>query len=215
MDTSSSIFVIDESSTALESAIRNLKQNGNVIAVPTETIYGVACNLSEESIQSLYQIKKRDPAKPVALCVASVDDIPKYSKCTIPMELLKKLLPGPVTVVFERSELVPKQLNPHTTLIGIRVPDYEFLKKVTSSIGAIALTSANISNQESSLCIEEFKELWPKLAGIYDGGRIVSNSKAGSTVVDLSIEGKYKIIRDGMALQDTTSKLSQYGLVPA
>jgi len=190
-----------------------LTKEGHVIAVPTETIYGVATNLSPLSIDNLYRVKKRDLSKPVALCLSSVEEISTYGKQTVSDSILRELLPGPVTVVFERTPNLTKELNPGTSLIGMRIPDFPFLQAVVKKHGAFALTSANISNAQSSLSIEEFKELWPQLAAIFDAG-VIPSVRFGSTVVDLSVPGHYSIIRDGQALENTTRVLKNHGLSP-
>ena len=86
-------------------------------------------------------------------------------------------------------------MNPNTDLIGIRIPDSLFVREISNEMGAIALTSANISNEQSTLCVSEFSNIHSSLSAIFDGGRL--NVRSGSTVVDLSIKGKYKIIREG------------------
>lgn len=88
-------------------------------------------------------------------------------------------------------------MNPGTSLIGIRIPQNNFIRDIARQCDqAIALTSANISSYQSPLCIEDFKELHPYLSMIFDDGKI-SNTNEGSTVIDLSHPGYYRIIRDG------------------
>ncbi len=73
---------------------------------------------------------------------------------TVNDEQLSSLLPGPVTLVFERKTSLPKELNPNTSSIGIRIPNYKFIIELSKYCDEpIALTSANISNQPSSLNI--------------------------------------------------------------
>ena len=102
--------------------------------------------------------------------------------------------------MFDRKKSLPAELNPNTTSIGIRIPDYKLMIELARACNEpLALTSANISNQPSSLSIKEFEPIWSKLDLIIDGGEL-SNSeaaKAGSTVIDLTIENKFKIIRNG------------------
>ena len=70
-------------------------------------------------------------------------------------ELLRELLPGPVTTVFERRELLNPQLNPGNPLVGIRVPDYPFVRQLVARCShPLALTSANVSNSRSTVAIE-------------------------------------------------------------
>ncbi len=118
---------------------------------------------------------------------------------TLSSEQLSALLPGPVTLVFDRKPSLPAELNPvNNESIGIRIPDNQFMIELAQHLDEpIALTSANISNQPSSLEIQEFTPLWTSLDLIVDAGRLISSSKAGSTVVDLTRKGYFHIIREG------------------
>ena len=121
-------------------------------------------------------------------------------------------------MVFERTEDLNVDLNPATPLIGIRVPDYPFLQKLVAACRQpLALTSANPSGAKSCVRAEEFHSLWPGLAVVYDGGELgtTEESRLGSTVVDLSTRGQYKVIRDGCAFASTTETLHKHGLVRA
>ncbi len=189
---------------------------GEVIATPTDTIYGLACLANNtKAVRQIYQIKGRDFAKPISICVAELQDLHKWSKVTVPEELLEQLLPGPVTLCFERLPCLNPELNPQSNLVGIRIPDYPFIREVCRLTNLpLALTSANVSNTQSALAIGEFSELYPKLSCIFDGGTLglTETSRQGSTIVDLSKQGYYKIIRPGSAEISTTNKLKQFGL---
>ncbi|XP_061770979.1 yrdC domain-containing protein, mitochondrial isoform X2 [Nerophis ophidion] len=150
-------------------------KDGHVVAVPTDTIYGLACLAQNTgAVRKIYDIKSRNEQKPLAICVGEIQDIYKYCKVKVKEELLADLLPGPVTLVFERSEILNKELNPFT---------------------------------------REFKDLWPKLAVVVDGGPIGDQTRLGSTVVDLSVRSRYRIIRAGCALSSTVDVLEgKYGL---
>jgi tRNA threonylcarbamoyl adenosine modification protein (Sua5/YciO/YrdC/YwlC family) len=198
---------------AVLAAVRPALLAHSVIAVPTDTIYGLACLAqSQQAVDAIYAIKGRDEKKPIAICVSSVDEISEYGKITVPMDVLHALLPGPVTVVFERTAKLNPALNPFTSLIGIRVPDHPLTKSLVEAAGQpLALTSANRSGEPSTLDISEFTHLWPQLAVIVDGGRI-SESRSGSTVVDLSQPGIYTIIRPGDAMARTCQVLESFGI---
>ncbi|KAL7643250.1 UNVERIFIED_CONTAM: hypothetical protein RMT77_006541 [Armadillidium vulgare] len=190
--------------------------DGSVIALPTDTIYGIACLAqNDKAIKSIYKIKKRKTEKPLAICVNSVEDIYIWGKVTVPDELLHSLLPGPVTLIFERSEALNPGLNPDTNLVGIRIPDHLFIREVVSKCGSpIALTSANISCEKSPLKISEFQELWDKLGKVFDGGTLGESThcRKGSTIIDLSISGCYKVIRKGSAYSNTSKILHKFEL---
>lgn len=201
---------------AVSTAVDILREGG-VIAVPTDTLYGLACSATNTSgINKLYDIKKRDENKPVAICIGKVSDIPKWAHIShLSLKLLSALLPGPVTLILNCT----KELNPLLVCnnkIGIRVPNYPFILDVCNKLNCpIALTSANRSSEPSTVSVDEFKVLWPQLSGIFDGGIVGKRdgSRDGSTVVDLSEIGFYKIIRNGIAFEETVQTLENFGLV--
>ncbi|XP_063368831.1 threonylcarbamoyl-AMP synthase [Cydia amplana] len=192
---------------------------GQVIAVPTDTIYGLACSANcPEAIKKLYSIKGRDSAKPVAICVTYIDNVRKWGNAEhLSNDLLNSLLPGPVTVVLEKTkELNNPYLNPKTTKIGIRIPDHSFINKVTEKFDMpIALTSANFSNEPSTLSVKEFQHLYCHLGAVFDGGVLsqgLDQNRTGSTVVDLSKTGCYSIIRRGTSYEHVVKVLEENGL---
>ncbi|KAF5206691.1 Yrdc domain-containing protein [Thalictrum thalictroides] len=198
-----------------DEAIKSIKQ-GKVIAVPTDTLYGFACDAcSTGAVNKIYEIKGRKQTSPLAICVGDVSDIERFAVTDhLPHGLLDNLLPGPVTVVLSRDEssLLEKTLNPGLDSIGVRVPDSNFIRIIArGSNSALALTSANLSGQPSSVCIHDFEDLWEHCAYVYDGG-LLPSGRAGSTVVDLITGGKYQILRSGSALKETVAILHRYSL---
>ncbi|XP_019367640.1 PREDICTED: yrdC domain-containing protein, mitochondrial, partial [Gavialis gangeticus] len=194
-------------------------QAGGLVALPTDTIYGVAC-LAQDSraVRAVYSLKGRDGSKPLAICLSCVEHIYRYCHVNVPEELLRDLLPGPVTLVLQRSDGLNKDLNPFTLLVGVRIPNHTFIRELAQACpGPLALTSANVSSQASTLTVSEFQDLWPQLSLVIDGGPLGDTQspecRLGSTVVDLSVSGKYTIIRPGCALAPTVEILKQkYGL---
>ncbi|XP_057259386.1 threonylcarbamoyl-AMP synthase [Pezoporus wallicus] len=207
--------------TEAVSAAAGALRAGGLVAVPTDTVYGVAC-LAQDSgaVRSIYSLKGRNGRKPLAICLGDVERLYRYCRVNVPDELLRDLLPGPVTLVLQRSEELNKDLNPFTSLVGVRIPNHPFIRELARACsGPLALTSANISSQASTLTVSEFQDLWPQLSLIIDGGPIGDvqspECRLGSTVVDLSVSGKFSIIRPGCALTPTVEILTQkYGLVP-
>jgi len=187
---------------AIERAVRALRRE-KVIALPTDTIYGFACDArSPAGVAALYAMKSRDFAKPIAIAVGEVKDIETYGDVDdVPRGLLEAILPGPVTVLARRRRGAfgaSEALNPGVDLIGIRVPNCDFVRAVCRAHGgAIALTSANRSGEVSTTAVEEFAPLWADCEEVFDGGRI-EGSRLGSTIVDLSARGGlYGIVREG------------------
>ncbi|XP_057954980.1 uncharacterized protein LOC131148989 isoform X2 [Malania oleifera] len=196
-------------------AIEALKA-GKVIAVPTDTLYGFACDAcSLGAVSRIYEIKGRKHTSPLAICVGDVSDINRFAVTDhLPHGLLDSLLPGPVTVVLRRGEssILEKSLNPGLDSIGVRVPENNFIRIIArGSRSALALTSANLSGQPSSVCAKDFENLWEQCAYVFDGG-VLPSGKAGSTVVDLTQLGKYKILRPG-ACKETVAILEKHSLM--
>uniref|UniRef100_A0A9L0S8J7 Threonylcarbamoyl-AMP synthase n=1 Tax=Equus caballus TaxID=9796 RepID=A0A9L0S8J7_HORSE len=179
-----------------------------MVAVPTNTLYSLACS-------------GRSEAKLLAVCLGLVADIYRYCHVRAPEGLLKDLLPVPMTLVMERSEQLNKDLNPFTPLVGIRIPDHAFMQDLARVFGGpLPLTSANLSSQASSLNVEEFQDLWPQLSLVIDGEPAGDGQSSeyhlGSAVVDVSVPGRFGIICPGCALESTTAILQQkYRLLPS
>ncbi|CAF2082593.1 unnamed protein product [Rotaria magnacalcarata] len=185
----------------IDRCISILKNNG-VIAVPTDTIYGLAALVnSEQAIRRIYEIKGRSFTKPLAIAVGYVEDVFSWSKPTLTKEQLGngQLLPGPVTLMFERNSSLPDYFNPNVTNVAIRIPNCQFMIELAQRLKQpMALTSANISNEPSTICIDEFKVLWQDVDLVVDGSVLASNDRRGSTIVDLSQSDYFHIQRKGI-----------------
>lgn len=198
-----------------------LLYKGSVIALPTDTVYGLACSANDPlAIQKLYDIKGRDELKPVAICVSSIKQLKHWGEAShLSKALLEQLLPGAVTIVLNKSKnLDNPYLNPDNQKIGIRIPDCEFIRQVSFAfVAPIALTSANKSGEKSTLEVYEFKDLWSDLGAVFDGGHLgdVNNKnkqRSASTVIDLSEPGYYQIIRNGIAVDRTIDVMNEFGI---
>ncbi|XP_032451802.1 yrdC domain-containing protein, mitochondrial [Nasonia vitripennis] len=196
-----------------------LLRNGKIVAMPTDTIYGLAgLAQNDASVARLYEIKKRDESKPLAICLWDVDDIENWAHVEdLPDGLLQALLPGPTTLVLKRKSSLNPHLNPGVENVGIRIPKYDFIRSVVKMLNQpIALTSANESNAPSSLHPEEFQSLWPELDGVFyekmNLGTIKESWRRGSTVVDLTVAGQFSILRRGIGYQTTFRVLREHQL---
>uniref|UniRef100_A0A8C7SJE0 Threonylcarbamoyl-AMP synthase n=1 Tax=Oncorhynchus mykiss TaxID=8022 RepID=A0A8C7SJE0_ONCMY len=176
------------------STVKALK-DGRVVAVPTDTIYGLAC-----LAQNSNAIKK-------VLNVVFYPCGGRYCKVSVKKELIGDLLPGPVTLVLERAEVLNTDLNPFTPLVVVCIPDQAFMRRLCQMCREpLAVTSANISSHSSTVAVHDFQDLWPQLSVVVDGGPIGDKSRLGST-------GKYRIIRPGCAFSSTVHVLEhKYGL---
>ncbi|KAL1457751.1 hypothetical protein WDU94_007945 [Cyamophila willieti] len=209
-----SIVKMTDSSAALVAA-QYLKK-GCVVALPTDTLYGLACDCNNsKAINHLYQIKNRDSNKPLAICVSDITDIPKWADIhNISFDLLAELLPGPVTLLFNRSPHLNLELNPNVAKVAVRIPDHAFLRQLLKLMDfPLALTSANPSNEPSTLCISEFKSLWNQLGVVIDGGVIPNPDRFGSTIIDLSETNYFSVLRQGVCFDKILKILNKYNIV--
>lgn len=195
-----------------------LLHRNEIIAVPTDTIYGLAGLASSvDSIEKLYEIKNRDQSKPLSICVSKLSHIQQWGVVDhLPMKFLSTILPGPYTIVLRRTLALNPALNPDYETVGIRIPNTKFMQCITELTGPLALTSANLSDEKSCLFASEFQHLWPKLGGIFHDcdrfGKSTKNLRAGSTIVDLSVPNCYKIIRHGVGEKGLIKFLNLYGI---
>lgn len=194
-----------------------LLQQGKVVALATDTVYGLACSaMQTDAIKRLYKIKGRDENKPLCISVSSIKYIKHWGVVDdLNPNLLPSILPGPYTIVVKRQPHLNPDLNPGVDTIGIRVPYNKFLNCVSHIVGPLALTSANVSSEPSCLYPKEFKKLWPELDGIFYDMHTYSNAnnhlRRGSTIVDLSVPGHYKIIRKGVGAGSLIFHLKKFG----
>lgn len=203
------VHEVDEG--ALTAACDALKRGG-VVALPTDTIYGLCCLVDNtDAINRIYGIKGRDFAKPLAICVSSVQEISKCVEVGCCSSALPQLLPGGVTVVLPRRPCLNPALNPSYPTVGVRVPDHPFIQELCAALGVpIALTSANRSKGPNATSIEGFKDIWDDIDVIVDGGQLTCN--ISSTVVEI-YQSEFKVIRAGRDYEKTVETLrSTHGL---
>lgn len=215
----SNIMKLDKQNTyqwakCIHHAVEVLKRGG-IIAVPTDTLYGV-CTLAKNA-EKLYRLKGRPDQKPLGLFIDYPEHISNFAKQTVPESLLKNLFPGPITVIFHRSQSLPIEFNRDVPSIGFRIPQCKFIRDMCQYLPyeLIAQTSANISGTDKNpLCIEDFRELWDDIDLIIDAGPITENngSRQGSTVIDLTVPGQFKVLRTGCAEIETREILHEFGL---
>lgn len=121
-------------------------KRGRVLAYPTDTIYGLGCDaLNAEAIKRINKIKGEKRAKPLLILISGLEMLKKYCFVNLrQMEYLKKIWPGPVTVILKRRPNLPAELTGGLNSIGVRLPDNDFLIKMISEAGMpIVSTSLN------------------------------------------------------------------------
>lgn len=110
---------------------------GGIIAYPTDTYYGIGCDLfNKQSIEKIYQMKRRSTQQPFSFICGDLKNISEYAQVTnYAYKTMKRLLPGPYTFILEGSRLVPKIMLTKRHTVGIRVPDHEICLAMVNSLG--------------------------------------------------------------------------------
>ena len=172
-------------------------QNGGIIAYPTDTYYGIGCDiLNKKAIERVYKLKRRPKHKPFSFICSDLKNISQYAQVTnYAYKTMKRLLPGPYTFILEGSQLVPKIMLTKRKTAGIRVPDHTICLAVVRELGhpviSTSATDPDGAILESAVAIEE--RLGHALDLVIEGGPIVSKP---SSVVSL-IGDIPEIIREG------------------
>ncbi len=172
--------------------------NGGIIAYPTDTYYGIGCDLfNKEAIEKVYALKGRAHDQPLSIICCDLKNISEYAQVTnFAYKTMKRCLPGPYTFVLEASRLVPRIMLTKRKTIGIRVPDNEVAVAIVRELGhpIINTTAANPETDEPLVSPKEIKEfLGHAVDLIVDGGIVPAKP---SSVVSL-INDEPEVIREG------------------
>lgn len=174
-----------------------LKQGG-VIAYPTDTYYGIGCDImNKKAIQKIYHLKQRSNNKPFSFICSGLKNISHYAKVTnYAYKTMKRLLPGPYTFILEGSKLVPKIMLTNRKTAGIRVPDNSICFALVKELGnPIITTSATMPDgtifHDPSLIHDFFHS---RIDTVIDGGSVAGKP---SSVISL-INDIPEVIRPGL-----------------
>lgn len=183
-----------------------------VVAFPTDTVYGVgAAVFHEAAVQALYALKGRPEAKAIPLLLASPGDVDKVATLMPPAaaRLMARFWPGPLTLVLPARPEVPGIVRAGGPTVAVRVPDHAVARALIEAVGApLATTSANRSGAPDSLTAGEvLRQLGSQLHWVLDGGR--SPGGQASSVVDASVEPP--AIRRHGAISDAALELAMRG----
>ena len=187
----------------IEEAVAAL-HNGQVIAIPTDTVYGLAASLEHPAaIEALFAIKGRAATKAIPVLVDDVARVQEYALDVPPgaLELAAAFWPGAMTRVVQASGNVPHAIHQGSGTVGLRMPDSDIALAVISAAGGgLAVTSANLSGEpEARSAGEVYAALGDRVGVVVDGGP--SPGGKPSTVVDLTGRA-IRILRQGAITED-------------
>ncbi|MEG2000208.1 MAG: L-threonylcarbamoyladenylate synthase [Evtepia sp.] len=179
-------------------------RNGGLLAVPTETVYGLAADsFNGAAVERIYEAKGRPENKPISVLLTGMDMVEQVA-CDIPpiaYRLARKFWPGPLTMVLKSRGTLPKVVTAGGDTIGVRVPDHAATLAVIEALGhPLAAPSANLSGAASPKNAQAVIDaLDGKIDAVLDGGACSVGIE--STIVDVT-DGELKILRQGGLLEE-------------
>lgn len=185
-------------------------KNGGLVAVPTETVYGLAARgLDSRAVRRIYEVKGRPPEKAVSLMVAGIEWIDRLC-ISVPdtaCALAREFWPGPLTIVLKASEDIPDIVTAGGGTVGLRCPDHTMTLELIERCGfPLAAPSANLSGQPSPKSAGEvFAALGGAIDCVLDGG--TCSVGVESTIVDLTVIPP-RLLRQGGLPREAVEKVT-------
>lgn len=181
---------------------------GGVIAYPTETIYGLGADATnEQAIRRLFEIKGRDFANPISVIIGNPRDIYQLVRAVTDtaQKLMDAFWPGPLTIVFKSADGVLPLITANTGKIGIRLTSHEVARQIAAKTGKpLTATSANLSGApECANASDVAAQLGDKIDAIIDLGN--TSGTIGSTIIDVTCK-PLAILREGAISRKTIEK---------
>jgi len=184
--------------------------SGGLVITPTDTVYGImGDSLDENVIRKVYSVKRRTFSKPLILLMSDVEMIKNYTSdiSDVEWDLINHFLPGLVTIILKKNDLVNSLITSNSDYVGIRIPDNSELVEIIKKLGRpVISTSANISDRDVITRVDMISdELLSGIDYVYDGGEINSLS---STIIRV-VDGKLVILRRGELADEIESYFSK------
>lgn len=172
-------------------------KDGGVILYPTDTLYGIGCDIMKKrAIERIYQIKQQDKKQPFSFICSDLTHISQYAKVgNMAYRVMKRLLPGPYTFILPGSREVPKMMLTKRKTAGIRVPDHPIVQEIVSELGNPLLSaSAILPGQDPLFDASLLHDAFGNMVDIViDGGPVPGEP---SSIIDLSSDAP-EVLREG------------------
>ena len=180
----------------ISQVVERLKQGG-LIAYPTDTTYGIGCNIfNRRGVKNIYKIKQRDARKPFSFICADLSDAANYAHVSnFAFKIMKRHLPGPYTFVLDATRVVPDSMTTRQKTVGIRIPDDEIALSIVRELGhPLITTSANVTGESPLHDPAEIEETMGRMLDlVIDGGIRFGDP---STIISL-IDDRIEVLREG------------------
>jgi L-threonylcarbamoyladenylate synthase len=201
------LLVKADTSASTRMALSNAKDvilSGGVVALPTESFYGLAVSVMDENaVQRLMLIKKRPEKNPILILISAVDELDRYVLQAPPVaaKLIRRFWPGGLTLVFQGRKSLSPMLTSGTGQIGVRLSSHPLPTELARLAGvAITGTSANVSGESPCRSASEvMKALGHDVDLVIDGGEAQGGKP--STVLDITVQPP-EILREGMVSRE-------------
>jgi tRNA threonylcarbamoyl adenosine modification protein (Sua5/YciO/YrdC/YwlC family) len=170
-------------------------RRGGVVAYPTDTVYGLGCDITnKQAVERIYRMKRMAATQLLSFVCADLSDISRYGMVQdFAYRIMRRLVPGPYTFILQATREVPKVLRMNRKTVGIRVPDHPVALALAKELGGpVASTSASIDG-ELLIDPREIEERFPELALVLDAEGV---GLTPSTVIDLSGDQPI-VVREG------------------
>lgn len=187
------------------SAAAELIKNGQVVGIPTETVYGLGADARNEvAVQDVFAAKGRPADNPLIVHLADFSQAEKYTN-NIPAlayKLADRFCPGPLTMVLPKNDTIPMITSGGLDTVGIRVPSHRVMHEIIERSGCpIAAPSANISGLPSPTCAAHVMEdMDGRISAVLDGGD--SQFGVESTVISFEGNDTVRILRPGAVTRE-------------
>lgn len=184
----------------IQRAVEALR-DGGVIAYPTDTVYGIGCDITQKrAVDRVYQIKRMKPDQPLAFLCPDMGDLSKYATINDrTYRLMRRLTPGPYCFILEASREVPRILQMKRKTVGIRIPHNEVALALVRALGNPIVSSTASKDGEALNDPAEIDEAFPMLDLILDAGY---GGLTPSTVLDVT-GPEIVVVRVGAGSVDT------------
>lgn len=198
--------------------VANLLRGGKVIAIPTETVYGLGANaLDSNAVKKIFEAKGRPSDNPLIVHIATLDQLDELvtNVSDISRKLIDAFWPGPLTLVFHRKEGIPNVVTAGLSSVAVRMPAHPITLNIIKTANIpIAAPSANRSGKPSPTTAEHvLTDLKGLIDGIVDGG--ATGIGVESTVIDVSEEYPTILRPGGVTIEEIESVIGKVNVDPA
>ena len=190
----------------------DILSRGGLLAIPTETVYGLGANgLDENAVLHIFEAKGRPQDNPLILHIPDASWLTRYCE-DVPetaYRLAERFWPGPLTMILKKKPCVPLRTTGGLETVGMRCPDHAVTRAIIEKAGVpVAAPSANTSGRPSCTTAEHVREdMWGKIDGIVDGGPCEVGVE--STIIDLTVTPPQLLRPGGLPLESLRDALGE------